>query len=280
MGRTRDRLVPVGVAVVCALRCEARPLIRRLGLISAAGTWYSDDVALRVSGVGEECAAQTVGRLAASADDATCWLNLGCAGGRGPIGELVVAHRVSSDESDDCWYPQFPFPVAEPTVEVHSVRRPETAYLDSGTVYDMEAAGFYVPAVASASLERVHVLKVRVDGPERPLERLSADAIGAAIEARVESIAAWIDRLATLARSVRARRPEAGLVDAFLERWRFTVSQEVQLQRLLGRMHALSLPIPAVAEMDGVDSRVILDRLARTVDAGLAAADGAVEAAE
>lgn len=253
------------MAIVCALPCEARPLVQALGLHpgGSAGLRRNRSVALQVGGVGAEPAAAAVDRLAEHADGCTCWLNVGCAGGRGTIGELVAAHKVSRAEGE-VWYPQFPFPVEEPTAEVRTVLRPETSYAKP-VLYDMEAAGFYSAALKRASLERVHVLKVRVDGPEHPLDRLTAAGISDHIQRHAAAISGWVERLAEVARSVRARRPAHELTGAYLDRWHFTVSQRALLGRSLERLHALSVVPPAAADLaarDAGEALAGLDRLA------------------
>lgn len=253
------------MAIVCALPCEARPLVQALELRpdGSAGLRRNRSVALQVGGVGAERAAEAVDGLAGHADACTCWLNVGCAGGRGTIGELVAAHKVSRAEGE-VWYPQFPFPVEEPTAEVRTVPRPETSYPEP-VLYEMEAAGFYAAAIKRASLERVQVLKVRVDSPEHPVDRLTTAGISDHVRGHSDAITAWIERLAAVARSVRARRPAHELTDAYLDRWHFTASQRVLLDRSLERLYALSVVPPPAIDLAAKDAReaiAALDELA------------------
>ena len=245
---------PIDIALVCALRCEGRPLLDKLSLSPVPGEpglHWNGTVAMAIAGVGVDCAARAVHQLSTLADSATCWLNLGCAGGVGELGELVVAHRVSS-ENGDSWYPQFPFAVEQATGEVRTVARPETRYSEP-VLYDMEAAGFYAQALAAASLERVHVLKVRVDGPGRAIENLSAAVIEQSIASHTPALVSWLERLAEVAIAVRGRRPPRAGVDSFLYRWHFTVSQGIQLTRVLERLNAMQVEVPDAAEL-GVGS--------------------------
>lgn len=274
MGAAAQRVSRAGgwpaadVAIVCALRCEADPVIERFSLSPRGdgSIWFGDRVTLARSGAGADAAAAAVERLTAHTDDASCWINLGCAGGQGPLGELVAAHRVSAAGCAESWYPQFPFPVVEPTVDVCTVASVEAGYPDPERVYEMEAAGFYRRALRRASLERVQVLKVRVDGPDHPVERLSATSISAAVAARAEAIGAWVERLAAIAATVRARRPDSAIIDAYLEWRRFSVSQQVQLRRILARLRALSIEIPPVARLDAGDAAAVLRQLGRRLE--------------
>ncbi len=248
------------VGVVCALRCEGRPLIQQLGLESSGERVFAKDgVALAISGVGMINAQSAVRRLSAQADRATCWLNVGCAGGIGEIGELVVAHRVSTDEGDS-WFPQFPFPVDQATGEVRTVAQPETRYPEP-VLYDMEAAGFYPEALKLVSLERVQVIKVRVDGPEQGIDQLDAGVIERAMAEHTSFLVEWVERLAEVAKSVRSRRPDRSLVAAFQDRWRFTASQQVQLQRALERIRALEIETPQPEELNADSARAALAQL-------------------
>lgn len=234
-----------------------------LELTGSRGLRRNQGVGLLISGTGAERAAAAVETVAVYADASTCWINLGCAGGRGPIGELVAAHLVrdaagAGGEAGGDWYPQFPFPVAENSVEVRTVGRPQTVYDLEGVVYEMEAAGFYRAALRRASLERVQVLKVRVDGPEHPLDRVTAERVEAGVADRIDGIRAWIDRLGEVARVVRARRPDAREVQRFLDRWHFTASQRVQLERALERMRARSIPLPGASAIRAADAGEVL----------------------
>ncbi len=257
--RLSTEVGPIDVGIICALRCEARPILGTLGLETSAGIFRRNGVALVVSGVGTPAAARGVARLREEADAATAWINVGCGGGRGEIGQLVVAHRVVGEDGES-WYPQFPFPVAEPTAEVHSISHVETEYAETA-IYEMEAAGFYAKALKMASLERVHVLKVRVDGPEAPVKDLSAKRIEAFMTGRVREIDAWVERLARIATVVRGRRPSAGLIDDYLRRWHFSASQQTQLRRVLERTLALGQEIVAAGEIDARTSREVLKTL-------------------
>ena len=254
---------PVDVALICALRCEAEPLIERLELEYDAEDqlWRRSGLLLGVSGVGSERAARKVEQSTAWADPASCWLNFGCAGGRGDVGELVAAGYVE-DESGERWYPQFPFPVDGPVCPVLTVSTPTTDYPPEGVV-EMEAAGFYRRALTQASLERVHVLKLRVDGPDDPIGRVTAEFVRGQVEKKVEPVIDWVDRLADVARSVRARRPGPEVVETYLDRWHFTVSQRVQLQRILERLHARTSDVPAVPNMSAGTASQVLDDLRR-----------------
>ena len=120
-----------------------------------------------------------------------------------------------------------------------TVDRPELGYNEPGA-FDMEASGFYATACRFASAELVQCLKVVSDGPEAAAEKLTSKAVRGLIEDRlamVEAVAGECRRLSRELRQLEADPPELA---ECLERWRFTVTEERQLRRLLARRRTLA----------------------------------------
>ncbi len=191
------------IRLIVALPAEARPLIRRFGLARAAGgefaVWVAAEVSLVISGVGQAAAASAVARLAADGHRAeTAWLNVGIGGHRSlPVGEIVLARRVTDTASGRVWRPPQVFEPPCATATVTTVDRPELEYPQE-TVYEMEAAGFCAAAERFARAELIQVVKVISDNVNASPERLTAARVAELIEDRIETIGLIVERTAAL----------------------------------------------------------------------------------
>jgi len=169
---------------MCALHCEAKPLIDFYKLKKSAGKeaydlYQCDQMACIVSGIGEQKMAQAVdwgARLFASTDQ-PCWINLGIAGDKHlPIGSAVLASRVSQLDNTvhTHWYE-----TSSPTTD-HFISKPVTSLscelsdYDETTLYDMEAAAFFRTAIHYSPAERCHSIKIISDNSENPAHRNKA----------------------------------------------------------------------------------------------------------
>ena len=255
------------IRLVVALPSEARPLVRRFGLVREPGpnppVWRGGQVSLVVSGIGRQASASATSRLAdAGPSGEAAWLNVGIAGHRDrPLGEIVLAHKVVGPDNARAWYPPLVFEPPCATATVTTVDRPETAYPEN-TVYEMEASGFCAAAARFASAELIQVIKVISDNAAAPPDGLTADRVEELIEGRVETVVEIAERTAALAEELDARRaPPAGLA-GFLGRWHFTVTQQRRLERLLRRLEVLEPPGPVSVNLaDLPDGRAVLAAL-------------------
>ncbi len=233
-----------------ALAEEARPLIARFGLrthgpglfplyrgeLAGAAAW------LVIAGVGKVRAAAAVAYAHAVADapGARAWLNVGVAGHADlEPGSVRLAHTVCDRAAARRWYPSLSLLGATPACALTSVDAPETGFPDQ-SLYDMEAAGFYPIALASASAELVHCLKIVSDNRANPASQLT----GAGIEQRVsDNAGAVADCAATLA-GAAARLPHPASSDPavvqLLGSARFSATQRLRLARLVQRWRVLA----------------------------------------
>ncbi len=235
------------IAWIVALRAEAQPLVRGLSLraFSRATPWplylaADGGAALVVSGVGKAASAAAVGWAQGVLDVAAserssrgdasgavspdaeaagrtlvAWVNVGIAGhSKGPLGRVLLAHRVVDVATQRAWYPP---PVPGVTLEsdtVFTVDRPESAFEGAGA-YDMEAAGFLTAASRCGSAELAQVVKVVSDTPERPAAELGRREVSSLVEARFDEIVALGEALAArLSAPSRKARANCDNVDA------------------------------------------------------------------
>ncbi|MCB1670639.1 MAG: hypothetical protein R3F41_02805 [Gammaproteobacteria bacterium] len=238
------------VNLVVALGCEARPLIRHFALrqqrVVGGLRVYGNNrgLSLLVSGVGKSAVAAACGYLAGlqqqqSAEQAA-WLNVGIAGhGRRAVGDGVCINRVTDFASGRISYPPVLVDPGAPQSQLVTVDDPETVYADDAA-YDMEGSVYLSTVTRFVTSELCQLFKVVSDSPDTPSHSVTESVAAGLIESRLEAIDHLVTRLNELAADYNAiyRRPEE--VSRLLERFRLTVSQQLQLDSLCRRYRALT----------------------------------------
>ena len=254
--------------IVTALPCEAKPLIQHYRLNGGQSEngfriYENPQIRLIIAGIGKCAAAAACAYLqGAEPHGKHAWLNLGIAGHGGlNIGAAVMAHKVTDASTGKCWYPAMPFKHPCPTVELVSVDQPQTDY-DDNIAYDMEAAGFYATTSRFNSSELVQVLKIISDNRDTPADQVSAQQAEQIISANLDCIDELIQHLFALQQQQQIP-PE---IKQFQQQWRFSVSQQHQLQRLLQRWQARSkTTIKADDFGDKKNSKAVLQALEKQI---------------
>lgn len=230
--------------IITALPCEAKPVIKHYKLNGRQAEngfriYENKEIRLIIAGIGK-CAAAAACAYLQGAEPHTkhAWLNLGIAGHRElAIGEAVMAHKITDANTDTSWFPAMPFKTPCQTVDLLSLDQPNTEY-DCDKVYDMEAAGFYSTAIRFNSSELVQVFKVISDNHANPAEQVSAQQAEQIITAQLDCIDELIQQFTELASQQQQQATPD--ISQFQQQWRFSVSQQHQLQRLLQRWQARS----------------------------------------
>jgi nucleoside phosphorylase len=194
------------IHLICALKCEAKPLIQHYNLRHNGNTELfnsylslENELTLTITGPGMANAAAGTcyahEHFNTSSTDA--WLNIGVAGHQSiDIGQAVLARRVQETGTDQVWSPQIKFEPPCLTAELLTLERPCNNYAD--TVYDMEAAGFYAAASRYATNELIHSLKIISDNAAHPPQELSASYVEGLICVQIETIDLLLNELRTL----------------------------------------------------------------------------------
>lgn len=243
--------------LVTALGAEARPLIEHFGLrrdkrARPFPIHRGDNMALVVSGVGKTLSAAATAYLwATGGEEEGAFLDLGIAGSRRAVGEAVLAHTVVDRGSGRRWYPSMVLAPPCPLGSVVTVDRVERDFDEpqgedaESPLYEMEAAGFFATASRLATAELVHCLKIVSDGPgDEPEKTLDKHRIRELITARLDEISILAQSLSDLADEVAALEADPADFEACVERWHFTVSDRVQLERHLRRRQHLAPDTP------------------------------------
>lgn len=247
----------MSVNILVALAAEARPLIDAFSLTRRAGSpfvYYANDsddggplnqIRLVQSGVGKVNAAAATAWLAAQNQPSTApWLNIGIAGHRTlPIGSIVRANKITDAATAKHYYPADVLKI--PSVQrrfvgdrVVTVDDVENDYAENAA-YDMEASGFVAAASRFTSSELVQSLKVISDGPDHTVAHITERTVSESIAGAVDVIRALVSAMTTL--HERLPRPVDIDASAWLNRWRFSVTQQHRLAQAL-HSHALRYP--------------------------------------
>jgi len=234
------------INLVVAHAMEAKPLCDLFGLKAQAGKspfpLYQNDggVCLIVTGMGKLAAAAGTAYLAALQQDAApcAWLNIGIAGHQSAeIGAGLLAHKITDAGNGNTYYPP-QLLKASLTTAVITVDEPEKDY-PRNAAYGMEAAGFYGAASRFMTTELIQVFKVISDNPHHTVAKFHVSQVDALLRDRGQELEQLLQGLDELLTTYRAAYTLPEAYQSLLQKYRFTATQRVQLQRLCERFCAL-----------------------------------------
>lgn len=192
------------IHILVALRSEARPLVRHLGLEALPGgiagrpAFTGRELLLVVTGLGKAGADRMVEELSRRSefDSTVGWLNVGIAGHRDlPLGTCVLANEIRESASEHLWEVRIPFRSSLPQVPVWTVDRPETEF-SGNAAYDMEASGFYSAACRITQPGLVQVLKVVSDNHGDDPTHLTSTRVEELISAACPRVSELLQQMA------------------------------------------------------------------------------------
>lgn len=273
MNSTEPSPPPAFSHLVVALPCEAKPLVAHYRLKrrlreAVFPVYERDGLCLTVSGIGKTAMAAAVAysHMALGAQRHAVWMNIGVAGHRThAIGHACLAHKVTDADSGRRWYPPLVFQPPCASGHVYTVARPKSGYPDP-VLYDMEASGFYETATRFSTSELVQCVKIVSDNASSPATQVNARQVTELIDHHIGLIDGLLQQLRTFAGPLREEEPP--LFEAFIERWHFTVQQQLQLKRLLQRWAILAPAEPPHIRNLGAlkQAKEVLQWLERRVD--------------
>lgn len=231
--------------IVCALACEAKPIISHFQLqlienTSSFPLYANSSIYLIVSGVGKVQTAAAMGYLLGLTGNPlhSAWLNVGIAGHASmALGSGILAHQIIDRASGRSYYPTFVIDRPVATASVWTVEQPEIHYEGTG-VYDMEASAFWSVASRFTTAELIHCYKVISDNRQSGSSYLNKNQVTELISAHLNSIETFIKALQKLNHSLACLELSEGEISPFLKQWHFTRTQQCQLKCLLQRWKA------------------------------------------
>jgi nucleoside phosphorylase len=223
---------------ICALHCEAKPVIDRYRLKkshdeSAFDVYYGDGMACVVSGIGKVASAAASAWVAAlhANEAALGWINLGVAGAaEHDIGELFLLDKIVDGDSGQAFYPVPVSASAQRGGTCLTLNRPGQDYRED-VLFDMEASGFMQSALRFSSAELIQVLKVISDNRQRQTG-LDRRRVSELIAKNIEAIAGQANGLIRLKNETAALESPAASWQRLLELAHFTRTQKNRLRVL------------------------------------------------
>ncbi|MFV1992577.1 MAG: hypothetical protein ACC635_01620 [Acidiferrobacterales bacterium] len=238
------------INIVCALKCEARPLIDHYGLrhkpVDEIKLYQNAKINLVITGVGGKLCAAAVNRLAQSRKQPSAWLNIGIAGhGQLTVGEGRIIHKITGPDGSN-WYPPRlklntgikPGKNNIDSISLITVDSPEKSYQDDYAC-DMEAAYFYQAATKHQTSELVQCYKIISDNNFSPTENINAKKVRTLIEKRLPDISILIEALSGLYKLSALNSPAIS-IDELTNNYHFSQYQKIHLVKLLERLSLLT----------------------------------------
>ena len=265
------------INLIAATHAEADSVISALRLkkIPALLTCYQNkNINLVITGIGKRNTATACGWLAeknlqaygeAVEDKSSAWLNFGIAGHHSAeLGTLLVAHKVTDFATKKVWYPHRLFQSISSS-DLVTVDKPADNYLYD-QLHDMEASAFVESARHFSHAELVQSIKVVSDNEEHHHTNLNPKRATQLIAENTEHIVECVENLQALLQSLTP--PEDQISTAILENWHFSVSQKVQLKRLVQRYSVTYSPMTSIPTdlQNQKSSKDVLSWLQLTVD--------------
>lgn len=234
---------------VCALHCEAKPVIDHFRLRKArAGAafdcYLGENQACVISGIGKLASAGATAWIAArlAPEAPLAWINLGTAGAAAhPLGTALLLNQVIDADSGRRYYP---VPLQRSRLAAAactSLAQPSEDYRDD-RLYDMEASGFLASALRFSSAELARCIKIVSDNRHEKTGRDRA-AISRLVQRNLEAICEQAEQLTRLRDELAQREidPESWRCITALAHFSDTRQSRLRglLRYLLSRDHSL-----------------------------------------
>ena len=263
------------VNIVVALHSEAKPLIEQFGLDlrhehSEFSVYAKAPIRLIRSGIGKQSVTRATEYLVKSDKNSPCqgWLNIGIAGHRLlEVGTGVLANKIIDQASARTWYPS-PFCSSEwKSSQVITVDEVELHYAEDAC-YDMEAAGFFPTACRSSLADLVFCYKIVSDNKTSSVQNITRSFVNQLVSSQLTNIQVLTDELDKRVKTVLDRIPQQDLPESFFNKWRFTVTQQLMMRRLLNQCSILGYEITTESEsmVHCQNSRAVIHTIQKTLD--------------
>lgn len=243
---------------ICALKCEAKPLIEHYQLQHRTDSklfplYISQDqkISLTISGTGKINSAATTAFTHAFLETKKqdIWLNVGIAGHKSiEIGEITLGHKIIDQSNQYTWYPQIIISPPCISTEILSCDKPNTNYRDA--IFEMEAAGFYATACRFATSELIHVIKIISDKQQQAIKKISASFVTEVVDNKLTIIDQIVISLSLLAKDLECSDVSPNYYDQIIEQWRFTHAERNILKSCLNRWQVLCPDKNPIQEID------------------------------
>ncbi len=233
------------IFIYTALPCEAKPLVEHFSLkkdvtVQPFAVYLNHDICLTVTGLGKSAMAAGVAYTQAlfASVEHPVMLNIGIAGHKDyPLGSLFLIDKIIDVDSQKSYYPSLIVTPLCPTGSIQTLSKPRPTY-DTSHLCDMEASAFYETAVRFSSSELILCMKVISDNQLSSVENIQPKQGAILIAAHLSSVESLLMRTVALAESITT--PESKLFEQMIQRYHFTVNEQMQFKNLLSRWNVVS----------------------------------------
>ncbi len=235
------------IFIVCALHCEARPLIEKYRLSADREAFYpvfhGKDITLVVTGIGKLLTAAAMSYVFARYKEPAeaGWLNVGVAGMKdAEIGQLFNINKVTEKSSDTNWYPvRLPGLPSNASCALTTVDEPCEQY-ETGMAFDMEASAFMLTALRFSTVEFVQLLKIISDTENHALENINKSFVTDIVRQNLNQIDEVVNQFRINLAAIEDDTFEKQLYSQCLGAWHFSEYQKKSLRRMLQQWLALN----------------------------------------
>ncbi len=253
---------------VCALHCEAKPIIdfyrlKKSHQDNAFDLYRGEDMACIISGTGKIASSAACAWMAARYQDAAsiAWINLGIAGAaQHDLGALFSLHQVIDGDDGHRYYPAPASAVELNGNSCMTLSRPSEDYSED-CLFDMEASGFMYASLRFSSAELIKSLKIVSDNPQ---EKIGKDRprVSGLIHQHIDSLDRQASALITLNSEVAALSPTLDSWQRVTTIAHFSQTQKNRL-RVLWRylMNRDFDPDLLLQQLDGQSADTIINHL-------------------
>lgn len=261
------------IFIFAALSCEAKPYIQPWKLKKLPGNhpfaiYLNDERVLVVTGIGKIAMsagiAYTLALFPQTLPLPPILLNLGIAGHQHwPLGHIFLADKITDQDSNKRFYPQFPFTLPCATRAVLTLTHVQAEYC-AENAYDMEASAFYEVAGKFSSNELIHSLKVISDNAQSPADSIKSAQVEIWIqqhEGIIEQVIAQLVKLRSCVPEMDEREYQQILTE-----FHFTVSNAGKLKSLLQRWQVLHGELPDCKVLEAANARDLLLKLEQLLE--------------
>jgi adenosylhomocysteine nucleosidase len=223
-----------------ALPCEAKPIVDHFRLkkdihIHAFAVYSNGNIILTVTGIGKSAMAAGIAYSQAlySSSGYSILLNVGIAGHKTySIGSVFLIDKITDADAERRYYPPMVFTPPCPTHSLVTLSKPQVTYPNEN-LCDMEASAFYETSTRFTTSELIQCLKIVSDNELSPAQNIQPKMASELIRAQLSTLERILSELTALAEIVT--EPELPEFDSVLKQYRFTVSEQIQLKKLLSR---------------------------------------------
>lgn len=227
------------ILITCALQAEALELINHFKLkqvnTKPFSIWKNDNIKLIITGIGKIPSAIGTTYISMHDDDKIDgFVNIGVAGHKNlEIGTAIIAQKITDKTSKKRFFPSFLFDIPFKSFDLITVEKIEQKF-KKDTCYDMEASSFFETATKFTYLDLVHSIKIISDNYKKSF---SKDKISNLFIPHLSEIENFINNLSAISKENEEK--DIDFPKFFIEKWKFSITEQYKLKEVLNKIDAL-----------------------------------------